>query len=85
MALLTDPRVRNFWDPHELLGRAYGQTLPTPGPAWDDYLVFRKGVRWTGKAPPAPDYWMHQLGGVTNAPHLDPIVLRERVEQLLGT
>lgn len=83
MSLLPDRRVRNYWDGDETLGRAYGEMLPTPGPAWDVYLLFRRGVRWTGDLPPKPDFWMHQLGGVTNAPHLDPIVLRQHVEQLL--
>lgn len=83
MSLLPDRRVRNYWDPDETLGRAYGEMLPTPGPAWDVYLLFRRGVRWTGTLPPKPDYWMHQLGGVTNAPRLDPIVLRQHLEQLL--
>lgn len=83
MALLPDQRVRNYWDADEVLGRAYGEMLPTPGPAWDVYLLFRRGVRWAGHLPPRPDYWMHQLGGVTNAPRLDPIVLRQHVEQLL--
>jgi hypothetical protein len=83
MTLVPDRRVRDYWDPDEVLGRAYQRTLPTPGPAWDVYLLFRRDVRWTAKLPPEPDYWMHQLSGVTNAPRLDPVVLREHVEQLL--
>lgn len=80
---MTDPRVRHYWDEKEVLGRAYQRLLPTPGPAWDVYLLFRRGVTWTEQDPPLPDFWMHQLGGVENAPHLDPTVLREHVERLL--
>lgn len=83
MTLVTDRRVRHYWDQDEVLGRAYQQTLPTPGPAWDVYLLFRRGVRWTETMPPKPDFWMHQLGGITNAPRLDPNVLRNHVERLL--
>ncbi len=83
MALIEDKRARHYWDGDEVVGRAYEQLLPTPGPAWDVYLLFRRGVRWTGAMPPKPDFWMHQLGGVTNAPRLDPNVLREHVEVLL--
>ena len=57
--------------------------LPTPGAAWDVYLLYGRGVQWTGLQPPKPNYWMHQLGGVKAAPHLDADVLREHVEQLL--
>ena len=83
MSLVTDPRVRNYWDQNEVLGRAYGASLPTPGPAWDVYLLFRRGVRWTEASPPKPDFWMHQLGGVTSAPHFDPTIFRAHVEALL--
>lgn len=83
MTLVPDPRAFHYWDAREVLGRAYGRILPTPGPAWDVYLLFRRGVRWAGATPPKPDYWMHQLGGVTSGPRLDPEVLRDHVEQLL--
>jgi hypothetical protein len=83
MSLVTDARVRHYWDPQEVLGKSYQRTLPTPGTAWDVYLVFRRGVQWAQDTPPAPDFWMHQLSGVTNAPRLDPAVLREHVERLL--
>lgn len=83
MTLVTDRRVVHYWDPEEVLGRAYQQILPTPGPAWDVYLLFRRGVRWSDTTPPKPDFWMHQLSGVTDAPRLDPKVLRDQVERLL--
>ena len=83
MALIPDRRASHYWDADEVIGRAYEHILPTPGPAWDVYLVFGRGVKWAGDSPPKPDYWMHQLGGVSNAPHLDPDVLRQHVQQLL--
>ena len=85
MALIKDSRALHYWDANEVVGRAYQRTLPTPGPAWDVYLLFRRGVKWIGAMPPRPDYWMHQLSGVTNAPHLDPDILLQHVEQLLRT
>lgn len=66
-----------------MLGRAYEQILPTPGPAWDVYLLFARGTRWIGATPPKPAFWMHQMGGVTDAPRLNPDVLRARVDRLL--
>jgi hypothetical protein len=82
MTLVPDARALHYWDDNEQLGRAYEHILPTPLPAWDVYLLFGRGVRWAG-TPPKPRYWMHQLGGVTGAPRLDPVVLRDHVEQLL--
>ena len=83
MSLVTDRRARSYWDPGETLGRAYQEILPTPGPAWDVYLLFARGVRWTTHLPPRPNFWMHQLGGVTNAPRLDPGVLKTHVTRML--
>lgn len=82
-SIVPDRRVRDYWDPDETLGRAYQQMLQTPGRAWDVYLLFQRGVRWKAHLPPQPDFWMHQLGGVTNAPRLDPKVLRAQVEKML--
>jgi hypothetical protein len=82
-ALVPDKRARHYWDDSDALGRAYGRVLGTPGAAWDVYLLYPRGVRWTAAAPPAPLFWMHQLGGVTIAPRLDPDVLRHQVEMSL--
>ena len=82
-AVVTDPRAKQYWDAFGWLGDAYERVLGTPGSAWDVYLLYKRGVRWTGTLPPYPDYWMHQLGGVKKAPHLDPDVLRQHVDGLL--
>jgi hypothetical protein len=82
-ALVTDPRAKQYWDTVGWTDEAYGRILNTPGPAWDVYLLYGRGVRWTGSLPPQPEYWMHQLGGVTSAPHLDPDVLKQHVDALL--
>jgi hypothetical protein len=83
MAIVTDSRARQYWDAQGWLDQAYGRVLQTPGPAWDVYLLYSRGSRWNDVLPPRPDYWMHQLGGVKSAPHLDPVVLNQHVEQLL--
>lgn len=81
-SVVQDPRARHFWDARELLGKFYERALPTPGtPSWDVYLLFPPGVRWTGSTPPKPSFWMHQLGGITTAPHLDPEVFAMEVER----
>jgi hypothetical protein len=55
---LSDARVRHFWDPAALSGRWFAKILPLTigGPAWDVYLLYRRGQPW-GEA---PAFWMHQ-------------------------
>ena len=83
MTLVSDPRAHQYWDGTEQLGHAYEQILPTPGPAWDVYLLFPAGERWEKSRPPDPAFWMHQLAGITAAPRLDPDILRDRTAALL--
>ncbi len=82
-ALVTDKRAQQYWDGTGWLGDAYQQTLGTPGSAWDVYMLYGRGVRWTEDLPPKPTYWMHQLSGVTSAPHLDPDILKQHTDLLL--
>jgi hypothetical protein len=35
--------------------------MPGAGPAWDIYLFYRPGDRWS-TSPPMPCEWWHQLG-----------------------
>jgi hypothetical protein len=82
-AIITDPRAQQYWDADNWLDTAYGKVLKTPDVAWDVYLLYRRGVKWNDALPPHPDFWMHQLSGVHDAPHLDPDVLRKHTEDLL--
>lgn len=60
-ATVPDPRATHFWDGAGYLVRAYPGVLGLNQDAWDVYLIYAPGVRWTGPAPPAPTYWMQQL------------------------
>lgn len=82
--LIPDPRAKQYWDPDEVVGVKYGRALGIDGPAWDVYMLFEAGKVWNRSEPPKPDFWMHQLGGVTNAPRLDPVEFAKRTSQLLG-
>lgn len=65
---ITDPRAAQFVDVDGSLSKAYASVikLPPPIPAWDVYFVFGPDVHWPegqgSNHPPAPTYWMHQLG-----------------------
>lgn len=82
--LLPDYRVRHYWDQHEVFGAGLEPLLQTSGPAWAVYLLFKDEMTWTKLSPPEPTFWMHQLAGVSNAPRFDPLVFRNKVEQLLS-
>ena len=60
---IRDNRAVQFFDAEARVGKVYSSILHLPSglPAWDVYLVFGPEVHWEG-SPPAPTYWMHQLG-----------------------
>ena len=82
--LVPDARARHYWDPDEVVGIKYERVLGIDRPAWDVYMLFGPKTIWTGDEPPKPEFWMHQLGGVTNAPHLDPDKFAAEAAKLLN-
>lgn len=81
---LSDDRVIQYWDKGKLTGKAWQEALGIGGPAWDVYMLYNPGAEWKIK-PGNPDYWMHQLGGVTQAPRLDEQKLEEELQKLLNS
>jgi len=78
-----DPRVKQFWDPAQALGRLLSQTLNLKASiAWDVYLVYPPYHSWDTDLPPAPKLWMHQLDEEPNL-LLDPARLKQYVQTLL--
>lgn len=81
--LIPDARASHYWDEHGATITGYTATLSLPEPAWDIYMVYGPGARWTGARPPKPDFWMHQLGSEGHervaGPYLDPEVFARRV------
>lgn len=82
--LLPDKRVSYFWDGKSELAQSYADVLQMPKgqPAWDIYLAFNRDVEWSSK-PPAPDYWMHQLGGQSPERRLNGERFAEETNKLL--
>ncbi len=85
--LLEGPRVSHYWDPHGRSGLGFQRALGLPIYAWDVWLIYPPGVRWTqGEDPPEPDFWQHQLGGLKQGEKLDPEIFAaetiRRVEAL---
>jgi hypothetical protein len=82
--LIDDRRAIHYWDQSDVSGSEFARVLQTPGSAWDVYLVYAPGIRWTSGLPPKPTYWMQQLG-MPNVPHLDASALADHVRALLGS
>ena len=89
----ADPRLRFAWDRDRHAGRLVSRTLGLkllgvfPQTAWDVYLVYAPGIRWTEEAPPPPTNWEHQLGGLSRETRdrwLDPVRLAGEVRAALS-
>lgn len=86
-ALVPDTRAAHFWDGGRAASAAFHQTLGLPDdiPAWDVYLVYGSGVRWTaGDTPPNPAYWQHQLT-VNIAPCLHGPTLAAELSEVMSS
>ena len=79
-----DKRVRYFKDADSLAGTLWERVLKTQREiAWDVYLLYGADAEWD-KEPPQPYFWMHQLYGVTIAPHFDQGKFTEELKGLLN-
>ena len=79
----SDKRLSYYWDGNRLTGQQWQKVLGTSRAAWDVYLLYGADSQWE-KEPAAPDFWMHQLGGVTDAPRLDGATFEVKVKELLS-
>ena len=56
-----DERVKQFYDPYRLAGKAFAGSLGHDGKvAWDIYLFYPIKLTWKDR-PPHPEVFMHQL------------------------
>jgi hypothetical protein len=79
----SDKRVSYYWDGDRLTGNEWQKVLGLKSVAWDVYFLYGAESEWD-KEPAKPDFWMHQLGGVTAAPRLDAAVFEAKVKELLN-
>jgi hypothetical protein len=85
MKRIPDGRVNYFWDGKSELVKSYARVLQLPKnqPAWDIYMAFNRDAVWGDGDPPKPDYWMHQLGGVSPERQLDGARFAAETNKLL--
>jgi hypothetical protein len=80
---VADTRATHYWDADGYLVHAYDTILGLHQDAWDVYLLYRPDARWDGPNPPAPTYWMTQLGGAPG-PALDARTFADHTRTLLA-
>ncbi len=77
-------RVSYFSDSESLSGKIWERVLETGRViAWDVYMLYGPDAKW-GDEPPMPDFWMHQLDGVTKAPRLNEETFRAKLKEMLS-
>lgn len=83
-----DARATHYWDADGQLITSYREVLGGFNePVWDTYVLYGPGAKWEGDRPPAPAYWMHQLGSakrprVTTGPFWNPETFRQKIVSL---
>jgi hypothetical protein len=81
----ADARVNYFLDPDSLTGELWKPVLKLNDDiAWDVYMLYGPDAKWD-KEPPQPDFWMHQLSGVTQAPRLNQTAFEAKLKEMLPT
>ena len=78
-----DSRVSQYWDSKAETTRAFSSILQINGPAWDVYLLFSPDAEWK-EQPPAPAFWMDQLGFEKGTP-FDADGLAEQIRAALDS
>jgi hypothetical protein len=55
-AVLSDPRVRHYWDSRRAVGARYKNWVPSDvrgSIEWDAFYLYPADALWTGEMPPA--------------------------------
>lgn len=80
----TDPRLSYYWDSGKVTGEDWRKVLGLDRTAWDVYFLYDAKAEW-GKETPAPDFWMHQLRGVTKGPMLNTADFEVKLKEMLAS
>ena len=84
-SLVPDRRAMHFWTRDLELAKAFRKPIGlVTEPAWDVYLLYPAGARWSEGSVPVPGDFMHQLRGrLPEANILDQRGLYLRLSKLI--
>jgi hypothetical protein len=80
----NDPRLSYYWDSGKVTGEDWKKVLGLDRTAWDVYFLYGAKAEWD-KGTPAPDFWMHQLRGVTKGPMLNTTKFEAKLKDILAS
>ena len=84
-ATVTGGNPSHYWEAGGRIGYLYEETLAIDVYAYDVWMIYQPGVRWVGKLPPRPDFWMHNLWNVKDdqGPRLDSKIFANEIAKYL--
>ena len=83
--LITDRHTTHYWEESGIIGRRMEQVLGTGRYTWDVWMIYGPKAVWKDALlPPPPDFWQHQLDGLTGGKKLDPDVFAANVNKFLA-
>lgn len=86
-AYFKDARIDlQGWDGSKEIANQFTKTLDLKTSAWDVYLVYAPGEKWSSEKPPTPTFWMHQLSedqGANPKQCLNVTKLQSEIKKLL--
>ena len=86
---IWNARATHYWDADGQLIKSYRDVLGGfSEPVWDTYILYGPDAKWEGDRPPAPAFWMHQLGSakrprVTTGPFWNPANFLDKARSLI--
>ena len=85
--LVTDARAAQYWDAHRVVTAAYDSMLALTGPCAGIFALYGPTARWTGSAPPRPDYLedAHAHEFHRPYPQFDARRVAAKVREMLGS
>lgn len=83
--MVTGGNASHYWDEGGIIGYLYQKVIGIDVYAYDVWMIYKPGVLWTDRLPPAPDFWMHNLWGVSaeQGPRLDSKIFAGKVGKYL--
>lgn len=75
--LLTDPRVKHYWDAQKVVGTFYGENVSAGSPQhveWDAYFLYGPEAEWIEEVPSGLVSWGRTIVGSRD--HLENDLLR---------
>ena len=81
---ITGTHVFRYRDKTGTFARRYGEALGYQVTTADVAMIYGREQRWTGRLPPKPDFWMHQLPDASRINDSNGIELSRRVALYLA-